>query len=213
MVEKIKDYTKIIGGLALLGLGLYLMSNVNLHIGMFQEYTLLAFSVLGASLIFGKVWILWFGFPQDNFIKIVSIALVVNILWSMMGENIVQLIFGMSGFHSNKAVGNLGLLLFIPLMLIGEELFSVTILETLKKIGLSTNLSSVGSAIIFGLAHFQTYYGGNALRTIIQILLIQGGARLIYNYVYQKTGSIWTSWTVHLLYDIIPLVLFTFTFR
>ncbi|AUS70663.1 CPBP family intramembrane metalloprotease [Lactococcus lactis subsp. lactis] len=189
------------------------MGDINLNIGVFQKYILLLFSILGATLIFGKTWSLWFGYPQDNFIRIVSIALAANIVWSIVGGGIVQLIFGMSGFRLNNTSGNLGSFLFIPLMLIGEELFSITILETLRKIGLNQFLSSFGSAIIFGLAYFQTYYGGNALRTLVQILLIYGVARLIFNYVYLKTNSIWASWTVHLLFDLIPLVLITLFFQ
>ncbi|MFP7371325.1 CPBP family intramembrane glutamic endopeptidase [Lactococcus lactis] len=207
MSDKQKDYIKTILGLAVLALGFYLMGNVNMHIGKLQEYTLLAFSTVGATLIFGKTWLLWFRFPQGKFIKIVFLALVLNILWSTMGGIIIQLIFGMSGHHANSAVGDFGLLLFIPLMLVGEELFSITILETFRKWGWSFWLASLCSAIIFGIIHFQTYYGGNILRTVLQILLIQGGARLIFNYVYQKTRSVWASWTVHLLFDLIPLTL------
>lgn len=61
------------------------------------------------------------------------------------------------------------------------------------------------TAFIFGMVHFQTYFGGDVLRTIVQILLVQGAARLIFNYAYLKTKSIWTSWIVHLIFDIVML--------
>ncbi|WP_416274339.1 type II CAAX prenyl endopeptidase Rce1 family protein [Lactococcus lactis] len=50
------------------------------------------------------------------------------------------------------------------------------------------------------------------LQTIIQVLLIQGAARLIFNYAYLKTKSIWTLYIIHLIFDlfflfVIPILL------
>ncbi|MFW3388269.1 UNVERIFIED_CONTAM: CPBP family intramembrane glutamic endopeptidase, partial [Kocuria sp. CPCC 205274] len=87
-----------------------------------------------------------------------------------------------------------------------EELFSISIFETFKQFtNYGSFISSIITAIVFGLVHFPTYYGGNVLRTIVQILLIQGFARLFFNWVYAKTKSIWMSWAVHLTFDLIFL--------
>ncbi|WP_375164123.1 CPBP family glutamic-type intramembrane protease [Lactococcus cremoris] len=48
------------------------------------------------------------------------------------------------------------------------------------------------------------------MRTIIQILLVQGVARLIFNYAYLKTSSIWTSYAVHLVFDLVFLFVLPF---
>lgn len=94
-------------------------------------------------------------------------------------------------------------------MIMGEELFSIDILEILrKKIGFATLIT----VIIFGICHFNTYDSGNILQTIIQVLLIQGAARLIFNYAYLKTKSIWISYIIHLIFDlfflfVIPILL------
>lgn len=98
----------------------------------------------------------------------------------------------------------------MPIALIGEEIFSITILDSLKKIGVKPLLASVVSAVVFGMIHYFTYLGSSSLLTIIQILAVQGGLRLIFNHSYQKSrsndvlqGSITTSWTLHFLYDLL----------
>lgn len=200
-------------GLILLFVGFYLMGNVNLHIGYAQQFTVLVFSIAAVAIIFGKQALSWFGKPQGKYIKIIIACLLINAVWSMLGGALVSLIFGDASSHGNSAYGNYFLIFFVPFMLMGEELFSIGILETLRtKWGISTLISSLVTAAIFGLIHFNTYNGGDILRTIIQILLVQGVARLILNYAYLKTKCIWTSYAVHLIFDlfflfVLPLVL------
>ena len=201
--QKTITVSKTIGGLFLLFIGFYLMSNVNLHIGYAQEFTLLVFSIIGLSLIFGKQALTWFSKPQGKYIRVILGCLIFNAVWSMLGGAAVSVIFGDSGSHGNSAVGNYILIFFVPFMIMGEELFSIGILETLRtKWGLSTLISTLATGVIFGLIHFNTYNGGDTLRTIVQILAIQGVARLILNYAYLKTRSIWTSYAVHLIFDL-----------
>lgn len=47
---KSKEIIKALIGFGLLYIGFYLMGSVNLHIGLFQELTLLVFSLLAALL-------------------------------------------------------------------------------------------------------------------------------------------------------------------
>lgn len=94
--------------------------------------------------------------------------------------------------------------LIMPIALLGEEIFSITIFDIFrKKLHFNPLLASLISAIIFGLIHYTTYLGSNALFTIIQVILLQGGGRIILNRSYQKSGSIKTSWFVHYFYDLI----------
>lgn len=206
MEVKIKEITKALIGFGLLYIGFYLMGTVNLHIGLFQELTLLIFSLLAAVLIFKKSMLEWFRKPEGKYLKLIVLCFFANVIWSFFGGILVQLIFGLAGNHGNAAIGNLALLPFVPFMLMGEEIFSITLLETFrKKFGWGTGVSSLLTAFIFGMIHFQTYFGGDVLRTIVQILLVQGAARLIFNFAYLKTKSIWTSWTVHLIFDMVML--------
>lgn len=208
MEVKKNEFIKVGIGFILLYVGFYLMGSVDLHIGRFQNLSLLIFSILAIALVFGKSALEWFKKPEGKYIKIIILCFFANVVWSFVGAALIQIIFGISGSHGNEAVGNLALIPFIPFMLMGEELFSIAILESFrKKFGWSTLVSTLLTAAIFGLVHFQTYFGGDVLRTILQILLVQGAARLIFNYAYLKTKSIWTSWIIHVIFDIIMLFL------
>lgn len=108
---------------------------------------------------------------------------------------------------ANPGAGHLNQLIFmLPFMLMGEELLGIGILEGLRSKGLSFLLSSLISALIFGLMHVFSYWDGSFFSTVAHVLLLQGVARLIFNYVYLKMGrSIWGSWLTHLLVDLIAL--------
>lgn len=103
--------------------------------------------------------------------------------------------------------GQLGQIIWmLPFMLMGEELVGIGVLEVARSKGLSIVSSSLLSALIFGLMHVSTYWDGSIVSTLLHVLLLQSVARLIFNYVYLKTGrSIWASWMTHLLVDLIAL--------
>lgn len=110
---------------------------------------------------------------------------------------------------SNPAAGHLGsIILKIPFMLMGEELLGIGILETARNKGLSLTASTFLSALIFGLIHSFVYWDGSLFSTLLHVLLLQGAARLIFNYVYIKTDkSIWGSWISHVLVDLVSLAI------
>ena len=124
---------------------------------------------------------------------------------------IVDTLAGLSGLHwvENPAVGHLGsLFVILPFMLMGEELLGIGILEAARSKGLSIATSSILSAIIFSLMHVPTYWDHSLVSTLLHVFLLQGVARLIFNYVYFKTGrSIWGSWITHLIVDYAALSL------
>lgn len=107
----------------------------------------------------------------------------------------------------NPVAGHLGnMILKIPFMLMGEELLGIGILETARNKGLSLTSSTFLSALIFGMMHIFVYWDGSLVSTLLHVLLLQGVARLIFNYVYLKTNrSIWGSWISHLLVDFVSL--------
>ncbi|OJG34124.1 hypothetical protein RV00_GL000936 [Enterococcus devriesei] len=110
---------------------------------------------------------------------------------------------------SNPAAGHLGsIILKIPFMLMGEELLGIGVLETARNKGLSLTASTFLSALIFGLIHSFVYWDGSLFSTLLHVLLLQGVARLIFNYVYLKTDrSIWGSWISHVLVDLVGLAI------
>ena len=106
---------------------------------------------------------------------------------------------------ANPASGALASIIFkIPFMLMGEELISLWVLETAQSKGFSFMTSTLISALIFGLLHIFTYWDGSLVSSLVHVLFLQSVARLIFNYVYLKTGrSIWGSWLTHIIFDII----------
>lgn len=122
---------------------------------------------------------------------------------------VIGLIAKLLGFHwaANPASGHLGSIIFmIPFMLMGEELLGIGILEGARSRGASMISSTLLSALIFGLMHIFSYWDGSLISTVLHVLLLQGVARLIFNYIYLRTGrSIWGSWIAHCLVDIIAL--------
>ena len=175
--------------------------------------SLITISWAWSGLFIGGLLAWYFAFGKESFkvckfpkkIWLIPLGLVIYFVSSI----IIGLIAGGLGFHwaANPASGHLGSIIFmIPFMLMGEELLGIGILEGARSRGLSMISSTLLSALIFGLMHIFSYWDGSFLSTIAHVLLLQGVARLIFNYVYLKTGrSIWGSWLTHVLVDLIAL--------
>ncbi|MEC6748978.1 CPBP family glutamic-type intramembrane protease [Marinilactibacillus sp. XAAS-LB27] len=100
----------------------------------------------------------------------------------------------------------------MPFALMGEELLGIGVLEVARSKGWSFVNASLLSALIFGLLHVIAYWNGDIISTVLHVLLLQAVARLIFNFIYLKTGrSIIGSWTIHLLVDGIGFYLYVLT--
>ncbi|OAN10511.1 CPBP family intramembrane glutamic endopeptidase [Exiguobacterium undae] len=132
------------------------------------------------------------------------------ILYFVVGL-LIGVLSGMAGMEwaANPVSGHLGQIIFImPFMLMGEELLGIGILEGARSKGLSMWTSTLLSAVVFGLMHIPSYWDGSFVSTLLHVLLLQGVARVIFNYLYIKTGrSIWGSWIAHVIVDLIALSL------
>lgn len=154
-------------------------------------------------IIFGATGRESFHFPKKLWVIPLGVLLyfVVGIVFGTLAKAL--------GLHwaSSPAVGHLNeLILMLPIMLMGEELLGIGILEVARKKGLSLTTSTLISAVIFGLLHVIPYWDGSLFSTLLHVLLLQGVARIIFNFIYLKTGnSIWGSWVAHMLVDIIAL--------
>ena len=93
-----------------------------------------------------------------------------------------------------------------PFMLMGEELLSITLLYALwKNLELKFWQASLICAVLFAFWHI-TSYGYNVLQILVTIV----APRLILNFAFKKSGSIWTIWAAHVAFDTIsflPLLL------
>jgi len=127
------------------------------------------------------------------------LSLAVGLLAKQLGFN----------WSANPESGHLAILIFkLPLMLMGEELLGIGILEVARNQGRSLLFSTLISALIFGLMHAVVYWDGDLVSTFVHVIVLQGMARLIFNGIYLATGkSLWGSWSCHLLVDLVALSL------
>lgn len=144
--------------------------------------------------------------PVKNILKYFFINLVVSFSVSIILQYILK--WDLTSNPVNEAFSPL-LFLILPVMLLGEELFSIYFLSIFSS-KFSLPVSSILSAIIFGLIHYSTYNNGNIFHTLVHILLIQGVARLVFNQAAIKSNSILTSWGVHVLFDFSAILISVF---
>ncbi|EAD7213962.1 CPBP family intramembrane metalloprotease [Listeria monocytogenes] len=90
----------------------------------------------------------------------------------------------------------------IPFMLLGEELLSISLLYAAwKKWNWKFWQASLLCSLLFATWHL-TSYDFNFLQCIITL----APARLILNYLFKKTNSIWVTFIVHFIFDFIAFL-------
>lgn len=194
--------TGLMIGFACLAIGFGVLMTVD-----WGSLALLVGGIAAWAIAFGRQSKLAFGRPHKLWLVIAAVA-----AYFVIGL-VIDSLATLSGLHwaSNPAVGHLGsLFIILPFMLMGEELLGIGILEGARSKGLSMVASSLLSALIFALMHVPTYWDHSLFSTLLHVFLLQGAARLIFNYVYLKTGrSIWGSWITHVVVDYSALLLAT----
>ncbi|MFC0276805.1 type II CAAX prenyl endopeptidase Rce1 family protein [Enterococcus devriesei] len=192
--------SNILLGALFLGIGFVMLS-------LFARgwWALFVGGIAAWAIIFKKDSLSAFHFPKHLWVILLGFF-AYAILGAVVG--FLALKIGLS-WTSNPAAGHLGsIILKIPFMLMGEELLGIGVLETARNKGLSLTASTFLSALIFGLIHSFVYWDGSLFSTLLHVLLLQGVARLIFNYVYLKTDrSIWGSWISHVLVDLVGLAI------
>lgn len=169
-------------------------------------FSLIFFGLIAFILTFGVNFTKQLFAVPKKFSSTVSIYLPVCLIIGFITALVLKLIF--PDLKGNSESNNPLWFYFIimPFALMGEEVFSIFWLEV-AKLKYSSLIASLISAVIFGLIHFSTYYDGNVVTTLIHILLLQSVSRIFFNMAYERSESIWTSFIIHYLMD---LVLFTF---
>ena len=89
----------------------------------------------------------------------------------------------------------------VPFMLMGEELLSTNLLIALENKGLSFKVASVIVSILFAFWH-TTAYGFHPLQLLLTLMPI----RLVLNFVWKRSNSVWVSWICHYLFDLLSMI-------
>lgn len=165
-------------------------------------------SLIGIAIIFGSEMIPSLFSKPIQPVKNTLKYLVLSAVVSMSIGTIVTVVFGFQSKANPINAPHVSPLLFVivPITVMGEELFSMYFLSLFSS-KFSLPVANILSAIIFGLIHYSTYYNGNMFTTLLHIVLIQGTTRLLLNQAAIKSNSIWTSWIVHAVFDVVPMVL------
>lgn len=189
---------RIILGFIILIIGFYLLISFS-----WAWWGLFASSILAWKVTFGPDSKIIIKKPEK--IWIIPLGVICYFIISML-MGLIAMAFGFKWVGS-PATGHLfSLAVKIPFMLMGEELLGIGVLEACKSKGLSIRISSLISALIFGLLHLSVYWDGSLFSSVLHVLLLQGIARLIFNHVYERMGrSIWGSWITHCIVDFLAL--------
>lgn len=90
----------------------------------------------------------------------------------------------------------------VPVMLLGEELLSIGILYgAWKKLNWQFWQASLLCAVLFAAWHI-TAYDFNLLQCLVTII----PSRLVLNYLFKKSNSIWVTVIVHITFDVISFL-------
>lgn len=208
ILKKDLDFNKVTLGILIVIIGL---AGLLYAPALISIFSLAITSYIGLYIVFGKNATKGiFGkpiSPVKNIVKYLLLNILVSILVSVILQNVLKW-----DLHGNPVDEGFQLLtLFvIPIMLLGEELFSIFFLAIFSS-KFSLPIASILSAIIFGLIHYSTYNNGNIVHTLAHILFIQGIARILFNQSAVKSNSILTSWATHVLFDFIAILIVFFT--
>lgn len=196
-----KKLGKQIIGLGLLAIGFWAMNPLSEILPNLGFFSLAITGALAFVIGLGKESLKRLFATPVNFWKNFGKYLGLSVIYGIVAGVTVQLVI--HGTKGNPESENPWIFLILPIALLGEELFSLYILETANKYT-STTAASLISCVVFGLIHTATYYHDSILITVIQVLILQGGARWFFNQSYLKSErSIWTSYAVHVGLDCI----------
>lgn len=112
------------------------------------------------------------------------------------GFDIIFGIFEHTTTNSIADVISISMILFrVPFMLMGEELICTNIIITLQKLGFKLGTASIICSLLFALWHIPAY-GFVPMQLLITIVPL----RLLINYIWKNSKSIWVSWIYHFIF-------------
>lgn len=152
---------------------------------------------------------LFFKKIRRNDFKLIIICVILQYVYSMSMLFIIEY-FKIAPQSDVEAIPiTLSNIISLIVQLMGEELFKIILLILAmaliyyfsKNRKLSMILSALITMFVFGLVH-EGAYG-----TLLQVLLIQGLGSFLDLYSYLKTKNVLVSYTIHLLFDLIPFAM------
>ncbi|KAA6448178.1 CPBP family intramembrane metalloprotease [Bacillus cereus] len=209
METKIIETEKKIDSKSLLALGLLLISGI-----LYQCLALIGGNIPGLlAIILEASWnLVLCGIIGYYFLGKISLEQfkhfkIKTLLWGLpltiilgTGSGIIYSnIFGPSTTNSVAEVISVSMILIrVPFMLMGEELICTNIIIALQKMGLKFGTASIICSVLFALWHIPAY-GFVPMQLLITIVPV----RLLLNYIWKNSKSVWVSWICHLAFDIV----------
>lgn len=137
-----------------------------------------------------------------------------NLKWVLIGIPSLLIVSLLSGTIWSSITGALApnsinssltwgyVLSHVPFMLLGEELLSIGVLYgAWKKLNWRFWQSSLLCAFLFAVWHLPAYQF-NLLQCLVTII----PSRLVLNYLFKKTDSIWVTLLVHITFDVLSFL-------
>lgn len=134
--------------------------------------------------------------------KVLLYGIPLSLLVGILSGILYQAIAGKPTTNNIEATISIAMIVTqIPFMLMGEELLSTNLLIALENKGVSFKLASLIVAVLFAFWHIPAY-GFHPLQLLMTLFPI----RLVLNFLWKRSNSIWVSWICHLLFDLLSLV-------
>lgn len=202
--KNVKSGLTIIIGIILIGLCFQLLHLVPISFKILDPISVVFNGILAGGLaycILKDEFIEWF---KHFSFKWILIGIPCMIIISLLSGNVWKIISGADPVANDiNSVLTWGYVAaHVPFLLIGEELLSIPLLYAgWKKLGLKFWQASLLCAALFAVWHLPSY-GFNLLQVLVTII----PARLVLNYLFKKTNSIWVTWLVHISFDIVSFL-------
>ncbi|GAB6419733.1 CPBP family intramembrane metalloprotease [Bacillus luti] len=212
METKLMQTEKKIDSKSLLAFGLLIISGI-----VYQSFAFLGGNIpesliliLGASWnlvlcgIIGYFFLGKISLEQFKHFKFKTLlwGLPLTIIVGMGFDAIYGYIFEPPTTNSVAEVISVSMILFrVPFMLMGEELLCTNIIIALQKLGLKFGTASIICSVLFALWHIPAY-GFVPMQLLITIVPL----RLLLNYIWKNSKSVWVSWICHLAFDLFALI-------
>lgn len=134
--------------------------------------------------------------------KIVPIGFLLLLATGVISGAVYSELFGPSSENSMKDIITLKkVIVEVPFILMGEEVLTLNIVKVLERKGISFRWASLLASVLFALWHIPVY----GFR-IVQLVVTLVPVRMLLNWLWKRSGSIWVSWICHYLYDCVAFL-------
>lgn len=209
LFERKTNVGKLVLGGIVLGLGFYLMMS-GIIPRILTTYTLLIGGLLAFVIGFGTDSLkdLFLSKPRKP-VKNFLLYYVLVIVTSFASAMIYNLVVKAPPSDNPVTFNQISAIIGVPFQLMGEELMGFFILFAVANLfkyrgnQQALLIGTLVSGLIFGLAHYTTYFDGHVLLTLFHVFIMQGVSRLVFNQAGLKSNTIIVPFLIHLGLDLI----------